>query len=119
MPVHLFTLHVTLPDQAVDVDALIESLYEAGFDDAMIDSGQPGRLALDFSREAESADQAMDTAIRDVQRVLPGAVLELSESDYVLQNPSLAAQIRESQKTHAEGSGYKPTKEQLEDIYGD
>ena len=119
MKPHEFTLRFTIADAGMDTNALIEKLYEAGCDDALIGSGEPGHLSLQFSREASSAEQAMRSAIQDVQKVAPQAVLTLSESDYILQNADLSAQIRESQKTHAEGSGYKPTKEQLEDICGD
>ena len=119
MKPHEFTLRFTIADAGMDTDALIEKLHEAGCNDALIGSGQPGYLSLQFSREANSAELAMRSAFQDVQKVVPQAVLTGSESDYILQNADLSAQISESQKTHAEGSGYKPTKEQLEDICGD
>ena len=40
------------------------------------------------------------------------------ETLYVLQNTSLMRQIAESSTTHNAGSGYTPTKEQLDEIVG-
>ncbi|MBU0561277.1 MAG: type II toxin-antitoxin system Phd/YefM family antitoxin [Bacteroidetes bacterium] len=38
------------------------------------------------------------------------------ETLYILQNSSLMMQINESIKTHKSNSGYKPTKEELDEI---
>jgi hypothetical protein len=35
--------------------------------------GQPGRLALAFARQADSALEALQSALADVQRVVPQA----------------------------------------------
>ena len=40
------------------------------------------------------------------------------ETLYVLQNTSLMRQIAESSATHNAGTGYTPTKEQLDEIVG-
>lgn len=40
------------------------------------------------------------------------------ETLYVLQNNSLMQQISDSLKTHAQGSGYSPTNEELDEIVG-
>jgi len=40
------------------------------------------------------------------------------ETLYVLQNSSLMRQIAESSATHNAGTGYTPTKEQLDEIVG-
>ena len=63
----------TLEIRGLDVfdDEVIDALYEAGCDDALI--GQfMGVDRLDFSREARSYCEAVRTAIEDVQSV-PGA----------------------------------------------
>ncbi|NOZ74495.1 MAG: type II toxin-antitoxin system Phd/YefM family antitoxin [FCB group bacterium] len=39
------------------------------------------------------------------------------ETLYVLQNSSLSSQIVESLKTHSVGSGYTPTKKELDEIH--
>lgn len=52
---HDFRLRFRLQPADADMDALVERLYEAGCDDALVGIGVPGRLALDFTREADSA----------------------------------------------------------------
>jgi hypothetical protein len=65
-----FTLTLTLPAEDSDVDALIERLGAAGCTDALVGTGQAGRVALHFNREAGSAKQAIRSALRDVARAI-------------------------------------------------
>ncbi|MEW3697554.1 DNA-binding protein, partial [Pseudomonas aeruginosa] len=53
---YIFTLKYQLADDDRDPETLVERLGEAGCDDALIGIGQPGRLALEFTREAENAE---------------------------------------------------------------
>ena len=78
-----FTLRYQLADDDRDPDALVERLGEAGCDDALVGIGQPGRLALEFTREAESADAAMHSALADVRRAVPSAKLIEVTPDWV------------------------------------
>jgi len=73
--VFTFTLHYQLTSHESDVDALVERLAEEGCDDALVGIGLPGRLALEFVREAFSAHEAIEGAIADVSRALPNARL--------------------------------------------
>ena len=70
-----FTLHYQLTSDESDMDTLVERLAEEGCDDALVGVGQPGRLALEFIREAPSADDAIESAIVDVRRAVPNARL--------------------------------------------
>lgn len=72
---YIFTLKYQLADHDCDPDALVERLGAAGCDDALVGVGQPGRLALEFSREADSAKEAVRTALADVKRAVPSARL--------------------------------------------
>lgn len=72
---YTFTLKYQLSDDDHDPEALVERLGEAGCDDALIGIGQPGRLALEFTREADSADAAVRSALANVQSVVPTARL--------------------------------------------
>jgi hypothetical protein len=65
-----FTLTLTLPAEDSDVDALVERLGAAGCTDALVGTGHAGRVALHFNREAESAKQAIRSALRDVARAI-------------------------------------------------
>lgn len=70
-----FTLNYQITSDESDVDALLERLAEEGCDDALVGTGLPGRLALEFVREAFSADEAIEEAMADVSRALPSARL--------------------------------------------
>ncbi|HCP53543.1 MAG: DNA-binding protein [Pseudomonadaceae bacterium] len=72
---YTFTLKYQLADEDRDPDTLVERLGEAGCDDALVGIGQPGRLALEFTREAESADAAVRSALADVRSAIPSAKL--------------------------------------------
>lgn len=72
---YTFTLKYQLTDDDRNSDALIERLGVAGCDDALIGIGQPGRLALEFTREAADAGAAVRSALADVRRAAPSARL--------------------------------------------
>jgi len=72
---YTFTLKYQLVDEDRDPDALVERLGGAGCDDALVGIGQPGRLALEFTREAADADEAVRSALADVRRAVPSARL--------------------------------------------
>ena len=72
---YTFTLKYQLTDDDRDADALVERLGEAGCDDALVGIGQPGRLALEFTREAADADEAVRSALADVRCAAPTARL--------------------------------------------
>lgn len=73
--VFTFTLNYELTSVEIGIDALVERLAEEGCDDVLVGVGQPGRLALEFIREAPSARDAIEGAIEDVRRAVPNARL--------------------------------------------
>lgn len=72
---YTFTLKYQLADDDSDPGALVERLGEAGCDDALVGIGQPGRLALEFTREAADAGAAVRSALADVRRAVPSVKL--------------------------------------------
>ena len=54
---------------------LEDSLYEAGCDDALMNS-RNGIVYLDFDREANSLEEAVITAIRDVESASIKAIVK-------------------------------------------
>jgi len=72
---YTFTLKYQLADDESDTGALVERLGEAGCDDALVGIGQPGRLALEFTREAADAEEAVRSALADVRRAVPSSRL--------------------------------------------
>ncbi|SEL93343.1 transcriptional regulator, AlpA family [Pseudoxanthomonas sp. GM95] len=72
---YTFTLKYQLGDDDRDPDMLVERLGEAGCDDALVGIGQPGRLALEFTREAADAEAAVRSALTAVRSAIPSAKL--------------------------------------------
>ena len=78
-----FTLKFKLSENDWDVDDVVERLGAAGCDDALVGTGIPGRIALNFVRSADSADVAMVSALRDVKKAVPTAKLIEVGPDFV------------------------------------
>ena len=72
---YTFTLKYRLSPADQNVDDLIERLGAEGCDDVLVGMGQPGCVALEFTREADSAQAAIQSALADVKRVMPRAQL--------------------------------------------
>ncbi len=83
MTEYTFTLKFALGARGVDTSALVERLGAAGCDDAVVGVGRPGRLALEFAREAENAARAVGSAVSDVRSAVPDAVLIEASPDLV------------------------------------
>ena len=80
---YTFTLKYRLLPADQNVDDLIERLGAEGCDDALVGVGQPGRMALEFTREANSARDALQSALADVKRAMPAAQLFEAAPDFV------------------------------------
>lgn len=77
-----FTLKFAIPS-GLDRETLEAGLFEAGCDDGLLGSGQPGRMAVQFTRAAASAREAVESALRDVRAAVPQARLVEAEPDLV------------------------------------
>ena len=80
---YTFTLKYQLSEQDDNFEALVERLSEAGCDDALVGIGQPGRLAMEFTREADSAEAAVRSALADIKLAIPTAKLVEAAPDFV------------------------------------
>ncbi|OLL32753.1 DNA-binding protein [Burkholderia sp. SRS-W-2-2016] len=80
---YVFTLKYRLAAEDSDSDAVVERLGDAGCDDATVGVGQPGRLALLFSREGATAFEAVTSALKNVKRAVPSAQLVEAGPDFV------------------------------------
>src|SRR5580704_10980967 len=78
-----FEFRFKLPADDANSGDLVERLGEAGCGDALIGIGQPGRIALKFTREAESARRAIVSALEDVKKAIPAAKLIEAGPDFV------------------------------------
>ena len=73
MPLHCFTIRAEV-DPSKPVDAYVEALGAAGCTDALIGTGTPGVIALDFSHEAVSQISAVVSAVKQVESAIPDAL---------------------------------------------
>lgn len=80
---YVFVLTYWLPEEERDASALVERLAGAGCDDALVGTGQVGRIALEFSRDGASAEAALHSALVDVRQAIPTARLIEAAPDYV------------------------------------
>jgi hypothetical protein len=80
---YIFTLKYQLARGDSDPDVLVERLYAEGCDDALVGVGLPGRLALEFTREAATAEAALLSALMDIKRIIPDARLVEVAPDFV------------------------------------
>jgi len=78
-----FTLTFVLPAVPADIDDVVERLGAAGCDDATVGIGRRGRLALAFTRDAETAGAAVRSALADVRAAVPDARLAEASPDLV------------------------------------
>jgi predicted DNA-binding transcriptional regulator AlpA len=83
MKIYDFTLKFALPDPDMDPEEFIGLLAKADCEDALVGIGQKGRIALNFTREAKSAAQAVLSALQDVKRAIPEAKLVEASPDFV------------------------------------
>ena len=80
MPVHHFTLIVDGPD--LQDDSLIDAVFEAGCDDAAI-GRVDGIQYIDFDRESASLDQAILSAMADLERIDGVDVVRIADAGLV------------------------------------
>jgi hypothetical protein len=74
---YVFMLIFALPGREDKPEDYLDALFEAGCDDATVGVGFPGMIGLDFTRADNSAEDALRSAIRNVQAAIPGANLSV------------------------------------------
>ncbi len=76
-----FELTFKLPE-GDDPDQYFEAL-ETSCSDAIVGTGQSGYMAFDFTREANSSEEAIYSALKDVRDVIKNAILIEASPDLV------------------------------------
>lgn len=72
-----FDVMIRLPKCCPDVEDVLDRLYGAGCDDAVVGLGTPGLLGLSFIREGKDREGVIAGAVRDALAGLPeGAEVE-------------------------------------------
>jgi len=78
-----FELIFKLANAVDDTGSYMDKLFEAGCDDATVSIGKLGIISLSFTRESQSAAEAIQSAINDVQKAIPNASLVEASPDIV------------------------------------
>ena len=79
-----FDLVFALPNDAADEGAILDGLYEAGCDDAVVGLGAPGLVGLGFKRAGRNIEAVISATVRQVMCGLPdGAMLREVRPDAV------------------------------------
>jgi predicted DNA-binding transcriptional regulator AlpA len=78
-----FTLKFQIAKKETDFEQLIEALGNAGCTDALVGMDATGRLSLEFCREAESANQAVESAMTDAMSAIPTAIFVEIGPDFI------------------------------------
>ncbi len=78
-----FTLKFALGQQNADPGSFVDRLRNEGCDDALVGIGRPGRIALDFTREADSAEEAVIIALSSDKSAIPDAKFLEATPDFV------------------------------------
>lgn len=83
MPGYDIELSFALPSPDADPGDFVDRLYEAGCGDATVGIGRSGHIGMLFTRDSDTAWDALASAIRDVRGAIPGARLEEAGPDLV------------------------------------
>ena len=66
-----FDIVVSLPRGTGDEDTIMDALFEAGCDDAVIGLGASGLVGLGFSRAGEDAEGVISAGVKQVLSAFP------------------------------------------------
>ena len=83
-----FTLRFQLSGQDGDAEQVVQRLGEGAGRDALVGTGVPGQIAMLFTRCAATELEAIQSAINDVLKALPGAALLPNAGVIVCRNSS-------------------------------
>lgn len=83
MNTYEFELRFSLPTTTQNPEDYIGRLAEAGCTDALVGIGQAGRLAFYFTRDSNSAFEAIMSAINNIKSAIPEASLIEAAPDFV------------------------------------
>ena len=83
MKTYEFELKFSLPEAPQNPEVFIERLAESGCTDALVGIGQTGRIAFHFTRDANSAFEAILSAVNNIKTAIPEATLIEAAPDLV------------------------------------
>ena len=78
-----FELKFSLPSTSQSPEFFVERLAEVGCTDALVGIGLTGRIAFHFTRDANSAFEAILSAVKNIKKAIPEAILIEAAPDLV------------------------------------
>ena len=67
------TIKFEINDDSLTMDEIDDSLFEVGFDDAIISHSGEGKIAIELSREATSYNDLVESVVAEVMNAIPSA----------------------------------------------
>lgn len=80
MKTYEFELKFSLPKTSQNPDFFVERLAETGCTDALVGIGQTGRIAFHFARDANSAFEAVLSAVNNIKKNNSGSNIDRSRA---------------------------------------
>ena len=80
------TIKFEINDDSLTMDEIDDSLFEVGFDDAIVSHSGDGKIAIELSREATSYAGLVESIVAEVMNVIPSAKVIQASSDSLQTN---------------------------------
>ena len=80
------TIKFETNDDSLTMDEIDDSLFEVGFDDAIVSHSGDGRIAIELSRDATSYANLVESVVAEVMNVIPSAKVIKASSDSLKTN---------------------------------
>ncbi|MGA4607820.1 exonuclease domain-containing protein [Pseudoalteromonas maricaloris] len=67
------TIIFEINDDSLTMDEIDDSLFDVGFDDAIVSHSGDGRIAIEFSRDSTSYDNLVESVVAKIKDAIPSA----------------------------------------------
>lgn len=75
------TIKFEINDDSLTMDEIDDSLFEVGFDDAIVSHSGDGRITIELSREATSYADLVESVVAEVMNAIPSAKVIRASND--------------------------------------
>ncbi len=116
-----FMLNFTLPARDENPARCLDALHEAGCGEAALEPGQYGTVGLGVTCAADSAEDAVRSAVENVRAAIPGATLVQAGPDLVglTEMAAIFGFSRQNMRKYAVGQSGGPKAFPLPVVVGD
>ncbi|MEQ2355288.1 exonuclease domain-containing protein [Pseudoalteromonas piscicida] len=75
------TIKFEINDDSLTMDEIDDSLFDVGFDDAIVSHSGDGKIAIELSREATSYNDLVESVVAEIMNAIPNAKVIQASSD--------------------------------------